>query len=268
MAIIKIKPNQIFGQWTTKEQQYITEPSGRKKLKWLCICSCGEMGLVARGDLLRKKSTRCRKCNETYPVDLSGKTFSQWYVISCDIKKLNRRYCTCRCSCGHIHEVAAQTLRNHTSTKCTSCYYKQIDGSNYTGHPLYSIWISMLARCYNKNNLGYYNYGGRGITVCKRWFNFNNFIKDMFPRTSKKHSIDRIDNNKGYSPSNCRWATSIQQGRNRRNNILITYNNITKNMSEWAEYLNVKQDNLYHYLTRNTFEKAYKFYLDKKNAYN
>lgn len=101
------------------------------------------------------------------------------------------------------------------------------------------IWIAMLDRCKNTNNTGFKNYGGRGIAVCKRWEKFENFLADMGRRPSKDHSIDRKDNNGNYEPGNCRWATMIEQARNRRDNHLLTYEGVTLTIKEWANRLNI-----------------------------
>jgi len=87
--------------------------------------------------------------------------------------------------------------------------------------PEHGVWRSMKSRCSNPNDKGYPYYGGRGITVCERWMTFENFINDMGYRPSDKHSIDRIDNNAGYSPENCRWTTRLQQSANRSNAIMV-----------------------------------------------
>jgi hypothetical protein len=107
------------------------------------------------------------------------------------------------------------------------------------GHPIYQTWQSMLGRCRNKNNPAYDRYGGRGIAVCERWTVFKNFLADMGERPDDL-SIDRIDNSKGYEPSNCRWATPIQQGRNRRNNVLYDYDGKRMSIAELSETLGVK----------------------------
>lgn len=100
----------------------------------------------------------------------------------------------------------------------------------------YNSWNSMKARCYHKGTERYPDYGGRGIRVSKRWYHsFSEFLKDMGPKPSRKHSLDRIDNNGHYTRKNCRWATPREQSRNRRNNHLITYKGESLCISEWAE---------------------------------
>src|ERR1019366_8859455 len=103
----------------------------------------------------------------------------------------------------------------------------------------FNIWSGMRRRCSKPNRHNYFNYGGRGIKVCERWQqSFKNFLHDMGPRPSGK-SLDRINNNLGYSPENCRWATPSQQINNRRNSILITHNGQTLPLSEWAKNASV-----------------------------
>ena len=103
------------------------------------------------------------------------------------------------------------------------------------GTRTYKSWDKMMRRCLNTRNIGYKNYGGRGVTVCERWKTFSNFMKDMGPRPSIHYSIDRFpDANGNYEPGNCRWATSKQQANNRRSNRLITINGVTKTLAKWA----------------------------------
>lgn len=97
----------------------------------------------------------------------------------------------------------------------------------------------MIDRCTNQNSADFANYQGRGITVCEHWLTFENFFADMGLRPSKKHSIDRIDNDKGYSPENCRWALPVAQCRNTRKTIYLTKDGVTKPLAEWAEILGI-----------------------------
>ena len=104
-------------------------------------------------------------------------------------------------------------------------------------HPLWRVYWNMIGRCYSESRPDYRLYGGRGIKVCERWRNdFLAFVADMGPRPSPKHSVDRWPNQNGdYEPSNCRWATQTEQCRNSRKNRIITINDRSQTMSEWAE---------------------------------
>jgi hypothetical protein len=101
-------------------------------------------------------------------------------------------------------------------------------------------WEAMKARCSNPNNNRYKNYGGRGIKVCKRWMKFENFLKDMGLRPDGL-SLDRINNNKNYIPSNCKWSTQKEQANNRKTNHNIKINGVTKNIKQWSELSGIKQ---------------------------
>jgi hypothetical protein len=105
----------------------------------------------------------------------------------------------------------------------------------------YMAWKGMRARCYNRKSKDYADWGGRGITVCDHWRNsFEAFYRDMGPRPSAEHSLDRVDNDGPYSPDNCRWATSTEQNKNRRErkprsiDRLLTYDGRTQTIAQWA----------------------------------
>jgi hypothetical protein len=125
----------------------------------------------------------------------------------------------CLCDCGTRKTVRGVSLRKGDTTSC-GCFRSEKMAEKqhrhgYFGTREYNSWAAMIARCTDENHPGWKYYGPRGITVCERWRDFENFLADMGHRPAKT-SIDRIDNDKGYEPLNCRWATPIQQRRNQR----------------------------------------------------
>jgi len=114
----------------------------------------------------------------------------------------------------------------------------------YSGSLIYHIWRAMLNRCSNSNISTYRHYGGRGIKVCKRWLDIKNFIKDMGEKPENM-SLGRIDNNKGYFPSNCRWETHTQQANNKRTNRMVEYRGQTLTVTQWARKLKIKSNCLW-----------------------
>lgn len=120
---------------------------------------------------------------------------------------------------------------------------------------IHYTWKNMKARCFNKARPGYKNYGGRGITVCDRWLVFENFLADM-GECPEGRSLDRINNDGNYEPSNCRWATRLEQSHNSSRPRLLTHNGITKNITEWADHLGISIATLLERLERWTLEDA------------
>ena len=147
--------------------------------------------------------------------------------------------CRCRCDCGTVKQVRAYSLRAGTTRSCGCLYTRHGYGGKHKSGT-YSSWANMISRCTNKNH-SWANYGGRGITVCKRWLKFENFLSDM-GECPLGHSIDRRDNSLGYKPGNCRWTTPKQQARNKRTNKLLTFNGETLCLIEWAEKLGMSED--------------------------
>lgn len=148
-----------------------------------------------------------------------------------------RRRILCLCDCGIVKSYEMTNVRiGHTkSCGCTSgeTRRKLVGGIASRSHPLYETWASMIARCENPNKPHYHRYGGRGITVCKEWHDFREFAKDMSPRPEGQ-SLDRIDNDKGYSSKNCRWASLTQQARNTRKTTWITSGGETLCSTTWS----------------------------------
>jgi len=105
--------------------------------------------------------------------------------------------------------------------------------------PEYAVWNTMKSRCLNPKCKKYPNYGGRGIRVCEKWMKFDNFYKDMGARPTRKHTIERIDTNGDYEPSNCKWSTNSENCRNKRNNVLVTHEGRTQCVKAWSEELGI-----------------------------
>lgn len=144
-----------------------------------------------------------------------------------------------KCKCGNISKLSGTYLRKYPNKKCNSCTrldnapkgdnhysFKHGLASRSLGKSrLYHIWICMRQRCNNPNAKQFKDYGGRGIKICKEWDSVEKFFEDMGERPSLNHTLDRIDNNKGYYKENCRWALPHEQARNKRNNKLYSLPN-------------------------------------------
>lgn len=117
---------------------------------------------------------------------------------------------------------------------------RKIKGKRVRAH---IAWDAMKQRCLNKNHINYKNYGARGIAVCERWLSYDNFYHDM-GNPEHGYTLDRTDNNKGYSLNNCTWATWKQQANNKRNNHYLTYKNETKTLQQWGEKLGLKPNTI------------------------
>lgn len=162
----------------------------------------------------------------------------------------------CSCLCGKIHIVRADHLYHHKIRSC-GCFAVEIRTTHgFTGSRTYASWGSMKARCSNtkiKRNLEYIN---RGITVCERWLQFENFLADMGERPEGK-SLDRINNNGDYEPNNCRWATPKEQMNNTNVNRRITHQGTSKRLHEWALIAGVSPDTFRTRIRRGwTMERA------------
>lgn len=190
--------------------------------------------------------------------DLIGQQFTRLTIVEFAFTKKRKRYWKCLCVCGNITYNCTATLRGGESKSC-GCWRDDILRARerpkkpklpkppkppkpraYYYLPEYKTWGSMRARCLNPKHSQYKDYGGRGITIIPEWYSFAAFYADMGPRPSPQHSIDRINNDLGYSPENCRWATRKEQARNKRNTILLTYRGETMTIPDWAQTLGIK----------------------------
>lgn len=219
---------------------------------WNCKCECGN-SCVIQGKLLANGTTRSCGCLKKVPrsrLDLTGRQFRYWSVVKffdngLPGKKVSRFLC--RCICGVEKIVQGGVLTSGKSQSC-GCKTSQIISEKNSTHgdtsggrtKEYRAWKSMRDRCFLRSAKCYRIYGGRGITVCKRWLKFENFLADMGRAPSPSHQLDRFPNNNGnYEPSNCRWTDAKSQSRNRRTNVLATHDGVTKCCLDWAAELKI-----------------------------
>lgn len=174
-------------------------------------------------------------------IDLTGQRFGRLTVIerAKDDAYGNVRW-MCRCECGNIVVRHSHVLRRNSQSDC-GCGKPKRNKKAATKHDgkntrLYSIWVDMRRRCENQKNPSFSRYGGSGITVCPEWHDFTVFRTWAYSHGySEILTIDRIDNDKGYSPENCRWVTLKVQENNRRNNTLLVFKGECHTLSQWAE---------------------------------
>lgn len=177
---------------------------------------------------------------------LEGQKFGRWLVLERSHANSHYSYFwSCVCDCGTRRNVLQKSLLSGLSRSC-GCLKREVASETSKKHGLsntkeYKIWAGIKDRCHNPDTPSYKNYGARNIRVCQRWLDsFEDFMEDMGERPSPLHTVDRINNNEGYFPSNCRWATRKQQQRNSRQNRLLTYMGKTLCVAEWSEVIGIE----------------------------
>ena len=224
---------------------------GRKFL-WECLCThegCNKVVFLP-GDRLRSGRTKSCGCYNKRALrdralDLTGLVSGKLTVLG-----LNRRSDTCsmwdcRCECGSKVVVEGGNLKRGRQLSCGCLKWARmfrVTGYQHPSHevrsdPLFSIWVAMIHRCHYPSDPAYKHYGGRGIKVCERWMDPGLFICDMTPMTREGLTIGRIDNEKGYSPDNCRWETFKEQSRNHRGNHWLIYKGDRRVLQDWESEL-------------------------------
>lgn len=172
-------------------------------------------------------------------VDLIGQRFGRLVVIQRMNNSPNgKTQWLCMCDCGEKKIVRSDHLKSGETKSC-GCLQKEITSVVKTTHghscdETYKLWLNMKQRCTNSNCPDYKDYGGRGITICEEWLEFTNFFRDMGKRPLG-YTIERGNNKGNYCLDNCKWATSKEQARNKRNNLYITYRGKTKLLIKWSE---------------------------------
>ncbi len=182
-----------------------------------------------------------------FTKDITGQQFGHLAVLGYEGKNNHgQTMWRCLCDCGKEAVVVKGELTGKRGTKTCGCSHWK---HGMVGTAEYKTWRTMLNRCNDPENS---SYGGRGIFVCERWKEFQSFFADMGIRPSDDHSIDRIDNDKGYECGqcpdclsrgtvklNCQWSTRTEQGRNKRNNVFLTHDGLTMTISAWSEKLGI-----------------------------
>ena len=183
-------------------------------------------------------------------IDLTGKRFGRLVVIKrMKNSKDGKAMWLCRCDCGNKTIVPTCNLNSGHSKSC-GCITAESASKRNKKHGdrhtrLYGIWTNMKTRCANGNCNRSRYYHEKGIFVCEEWESYENFKKwSLENGYNDSLTLDRIDNSKGYEPSNCRWATYKQQERNKTNNHVISYNGMSKTMVEWSEILGINYGTL------------------------
>lgn len=187
-------------------------------------------------------TSQTRELHEEYcrltkpPASFAGQRIHRFVVVGPMFKRGNHYSHNCVCDCGKEFVVRVEHLRSGAYKTC-GCGRSLKHGHARAGKQTheYRAWRHILRRCLEPGCVEYGRYGGRGITICNRWReSFSDFLSDMGPKPTPKHSIDRINNNGNYEPGNCRWATPAQQSRNTSKTVLLTFGGKTMCMTDWA----------------------------------
>lgn len=211
-----------------------------------CVCDyCKNAIILKRKNINRIKSCGCNGYRNNF---YKNKTYGE-LTINNTFYKNGKLYAHCTCSCGNTCEANVARMKIGKVRSCGHLIGHNNSKHNMTNTRFYRIWVGLKTRC-NPKSVKSKNYGKRGITYCDRWEEFENFKKDMYNSYlehikkygEKNTTIDRIDVNGNYEPSNCRWATYKEQANNTRQNHNITYNGETHTLHEWGNILGLSYD--------------------------
>lgn len=219
---------------------------------WRCRCDCGREKIARSADLSAGDVTTCGAHRGLRFIDLTGQRFGELVVIGIARHKIRGRPAwRCLCDCGREKTAAGDTLRAGDVTTCgahRSARFLALHSApqekkrkypigSDTNSRIYTIWRAMKMRCYSRSHKALPRYGGAGIVVCDEWQHFEGFRQwALASGYAPTLTLDRVDNERGYEPSNCRWATRFEQSRNRRRPILsVMAFGETKAVIDWAK---------------------------------
>lgn len=201
------------------------------------------------------------------PIEITGKYFGKLYVIGLDHKNdKSGSWWLCECECGNKIILRSRELIKGYKT---SCGCDTGNGTNMVREydSLYNVWCNIRQRCLNVKNPAYNRYGERNIYVCHEWNSFENF-RDWALKNGYKYglSIDRIDNNDGYYPENCRWADHTTQANNKSSNRFINYANETHTIAEWSRILGVNYATLLRHINNKNMIDFINYYKNDEKS--
>ena len=204
-------------------------------------------------------------------IDLNGKIFGKWLVLYRNGSTPNNAavwHCKCL-GCGTEKDIVGATLIKGKSRMCRKCSAKICNATKWHGDPIIHIFSGMWQRCYDKNSIGYKDYGARGITICDEWLNDRTkFYEWAYANGYEKGlSIERIDNDLGYSPSNCKFIPKSEQPKNRRCCIFITRNGETKCLTYWCNLFGIDRHSVKYWAKKKgiSCDESLQFLIGKNN---
>lgn len=264
-----ITPGDRFGYLRVLRELPARRWNGGTTRVFECKCDCGGTKTITASNLKSGATTSCgcygarrrQENNDAKRIRVSaGDVYGRMTILhEGEVAATKRgtadRMVQCRCVCGIEKSVSLRALRQGGTVSC-GCYRRSREarGASIThgmkGTPTYYVWATMKARCNPANAAKRSRYAGRGITVCKRWQAFENFLTDMGVRPSDNHSLDRIDNDGNYCKSNCRWSLPLEQANNKSNTKWIDLNGVSKPQMEWCRELGISKSMFVYRLRR------------------
>lgn len=240
----------------SKAPIHITK-GGQQVTMWNCRCDCGNTRVVPSGKLNNGEVVTCAFCKKFRHEDLTGRRFGYLTIVGEVERRGIQIMWKCKCDCGNYIVSPRNNLMNGHTKSC-GCKTKEMIGNatRVHGHSKTRVWAiysGMKARCYNENFPKYKDYGARGICICDEWLNdFMAFYNwSITHGYSDDLSIDRINVNGNYEPTNCRWATLEEQSYNKRNTLRLEFNGEEHSIKEWSEITGLSTDAIRSRLQRN-----------------